>query len=160
MQQKIIWSLWVQGWDNAPDLVKACKASWRLHNPEWTIHFLCERTLRDYVRPSPEFNELYNKKHPIVVLSDVIRNELLTTHGGIWADGTTYCLLPLVQWIDYAVASGFFAFNRPGPDRILSNWFLAAERNNYVPRVWLKKPTAFGIIARREINIIGIISFC
>ena len=141
MLQKTIWSLWFQGWEGAPDLVKACRASWILQNPDWTAHFLSQETLHKYVSASPEFDGMYKKGYPIVVLSDVIRNELLTAYGGIWVDSTAYCLRPLNEWINHALApSGFFAFNQPGPDRMLSNWFLAtAERNNYITRVWLQK---------------------
>jgi hypothetical protein len=137
--QKVIWSLWFQGWGDAPDLVKACQASWALHNPDWTINCLSGETLRNYLSSSSEFDELYNKKLPLEALSDVIRNELLTKYGGIWADSTTYCLRPLNEWIGFAVSSGFFAFNRPGPDRMLSTWFLAATKDSYIPFEWLRR---------------------
>ena len=31
---------------------------------------------------------------------------------------------------------GFFAFNKPGPDRLLSSWFLYANINNYIINKW------------------------
>ena len=31
---------------------------------------------------------------------------------------------------------GFFAFSNPGPDRMLSNWFLAAEKGDYLIDQW------------------------
>jgi hypothetical protein len=65
-------------------------------------------------------------------LSDVIRVDLLRRYGGIWADATTYCLRPLNDWIYPAIATGFFAFDRPTDDRMVSSWFLAAQRNSYI----------------------------
>ena len=48
----------------------------------------------------------------------------------MWADATCYCLRPLDDWLPPNLGSGFFAFSRPGPDRMISNWFLAAEADN------------------------------
>ena len=31
---------------------------------------------------------------------------------------------------------GFFVFDKPGPDRLLSNWFLYSEPNNYIMNQW------------------------
>ena len=145
MVEKTIWMLWLQGWENAPDLVKACKASWTRHNANWTIHFLRAETLGEHISASAEFDTL--RERAPVILSDIIRNELLSRHGGIWADATTYCLRPLDEWIELATSSGFFAFNRPEPGipppRMLSNWFLAADKESYIPKTWLKQTYAY-----------------
>jgi hypothetical protein len=54
--------------------------------------------------------------------------ELLRRHGGVWADATCYCLQPLAEWLPSKLApAGFFAFDRPAPDRMLASWFLAAQ---------------------------------
>src|SRR5262249_56262769 len=76
---------------------------------------------------------------PSEALSDVVRIELLHRFGGIWVDSTVYCLRPLDGWLDHAMPSGFFAFNRPMPDVTLSSWFLAAERGCYVIELWRRK---------------------
>jgi hypothetical protein len=36
------------------------------------------------------------------------------------------------------MTTGFFAFNRPGPDRMLSSWFLASTENNYIINKWCR----------------------
>jgi hypothetical protein len=141
--QKTIWALWLQGWENAPDIVRACRASWTLHNPDWTIHFLTAGTVDNFLIASRGLQEMRDRKLPEEVLSDVIRMELLTQHGGVWVDATIYCLRPLDDWIGYATSTGFFAFNRPGPDRMLSNWFIAADKENYIPHVWLTRSYAY-----------------
>ena len=59
--------------------------------------------------------------------ADQIRIELLHTHGGVWADATAMCATPLDDWLpERMTASGFFAFDRPTPDRMIASWFLAA----------------------------------
>ena len=142
MLPRTIWCLWLQGWANAPDLVKACAASWRRHNPAWDLHLLCGHTLASYLDPLPHFATASGHL-PIEALSDRLRIELLHRFGGIWVDATVYCLRPLDGWIHHALPSGFFAFDRPLPNNMLSSWFLAAERNCYVVDVWRDKTTAY-----------------
>jgi hypothetical protein len=134
--ERSVWMLWLQGWERAPDLVKACAASWKAHNPGWLIHFLDAGTVSQFAQIAQPRD--FDHQAPDV-LSDIIRNELLVRHGGVWTDATTYCLRPLDQWIDLATPSGFFAFNRPAADRMLSNWFLAANRGGYIPSEWLRR---------------------
>ena len=140
MLPKIVWMLWLQGWHKAPDLIRACALSWKTHNPGWTIHFLDAETLSQFVEIA---NPNAFSAQASDVLSDIVRNELLVRYGGVWADATTYCLRPLDEWIDVATETGFFAFNRPAPDRMLANWFLAAHQDNYIPTEWLKRSYAF-----------------
>jgi len=41
---------------------------------------------------------------------------------------------PLDEWLPDYLGSGFFAFDRPGRDRLLSSWFLASPKDGYIPR--------------------------
>jgi hypothetical protein len=154
MVPRTIWCFWHQGWDNAPALVKACAASWRLHNPDWSIHYLSHQSLPQYLAPTTELELILKRGLPItagslglMILSELIRVELLAQNGGIWVDSTVYCLRPLDGWIEHATHSGFFAFNRPAPDRMLSSWFLAAAPGSYIIRAWRKK--AYGYWKKR-----------
>jgi hypothetical protein len=133
---KIVWSLWLQGWDSAPDLVRACTASWSRLNPEWEVRRLTRAHVDRLFSNTAQNAHLLKPDIPPVVLSDVVRMELLVRYGGVWTDATTYCLAPLDKWLGPAVASGFFAFDRPGPDRMLSNWFLAAVVSSQVIARW------------------------
>ena len=142
MLPRTIWCLWLQGWAHAPDLVKACAASWRRHNPDWSLRLLSRDTLEGYLDPLPQPAAAAGPV-PVEALSDVVRIELLHRFGGIWADSTVYCLRPLDHWIDQAMPSGFFAFNRPMPDVMLSSWFLAAEPGSYVVDTWHRRVHAY-----------------
>jgi Capsular polysaccharide synthesis protein len=143
MLPKTIWCLWLQGWANAPDLVKACGASWRQHNPDWTIHYLSREALGAWLEPSADLEAIYPKNLPPEALSDVLRIELLRRFGGVWIDSTVYCLRPLDGWIHQAMPRGFFAFSRPAPDRMLSTWFLAAERGCHIIEAWRERTLAY-----------------
>ncbi len=135
---KILWTLWLQGWNEAPDIVRASGLSWRRWNQNWDIRFLdlthVKSLLPHYTPEGSSTGRLSN-----VVLSDLFRLELLRRHGGVWADATAYCLMPLDKWLDGGTPRGFFAFDRPGPDRMLSNWFLAAAVGSPVIAEWQNK---------------------
>jgi len=143
MLARTIWALWWQGWAAAPDLVRACAASWRQHNPGWDIHYLSHETLKPCLRALPELQDIIEKGLPLDALSDVVRIELLNRHGGLWVDSTVYCLRPLDGWIHEAMPRGFFAFDRPAPDRMLSSWFLAAEPESHVVQTWRRMAFAY-----------------
>jgi hypothetical protein len=119
-----IWMLWLQGWDAAPEVVRAARASWERRNPGLPLRALDGDDWRDHV-PAQDAARIARAPQP-VVLSDLLRLELLHHHGGVWADATTICATPLGDWLPERLAHGFVAFARPGPDRPLSNWFLAA----------------------------------
>lgn len=136
---RIIWMLWLQGWDEAPDIVQACLKTWQAHHPTWTIQALSAADIHHYLDADALSFRLAGMDMPPEVLSDLIRIELLERYGGVWADGTVYCLQPLDFWLPELLASGFFAFAKPAPDRMLSTWFIAAPRGNYIVREWLRQ---------------------
>ncbi len=130
--------LWLQGWERAPRLVQACRRSWEVNNPGWTIHCLDQRTVAEFIGNEAR-RALDDPDQPPEACSDRVRVALLAQHGGIWADATTYCLRPLNDWLLDVLESGFFAFDRPGPDRLISSWFLAAKPGNYIVQRWAER---------------------
>ena len=112
---RIIWSLWLQGWDSAPELVRACAASWSRLNPGWGMRRLTKAHVNQLFSNATLNAHLLGLGIPPEAISDVVRLELLARYGGVWADATTYCLAPLDEWLKSAVASGFFTFDSPGP---------------------------------------------
>jgi hypothetical protein len=125
---KTIWILWFQGIDKAPYVVRKCHESWVARNPGWRVVTLDDEVLPSLVSADYRAGNLAGLS--LQHRSDLVRLDLLSRHGGVWADATCYCLQPLDDWLWPNLGSGFFAFSRPGRDRLLSNWFLAAEANN------------------------------
>lgn len=123
-----IWLLWYQGISNAPHIVKKCVSSWQSKNPTWNVVVLDSHNLHDYVELDISRETLDNLS--LAHQSDLVRLSLLSKCGGVWADATTFCVKPLDEWIHDYGASGFFAFSNPGRDRIMSNWFMASQRNS------------------------------
>lgn len=128
---KIVWTLWLQGWDSAPPLVQTCLSTWQRRNPGWEVRALNRETIGEYLTVALPRGEL-----PPAALSDVCRVLLLREHGGVWVDATLYCAAPLDSWLDEHLGEGFFAFARPGPDRMLASWFLAAEPAHPLVVAW------------------------
>ena len=134
---KILWLLWFQNWENAPLMAQKCKSTWIEHNPDWTIHFLTNENLPDFIDMESVLPGFKDKNIPLVSYSNMIRMVLLIKYGGVWADSTVYCNRPLNEWVQQCTApSGFFAFANPGPDRMLSTWFLAATPGHTLVKKW------------------------
>jgi len=138
---KKIWMLWFQGLSDAPFVVKKCVDSWVNENPNWEVIILDENNLSKYV-----VIDLPEKKYANLTMqgkSDLIRLHLLSEYGGVWADGTTFCMKPLDDWIDGCTASGFFAFHRPARDTIMGSWFLVSEKGGPIVVKWRERMNSF-----------------
>ena len=125
---------WHQGWSRAPDLVTKCAATWQAHNPTWEIRLLDAATIAETVALPRTVRTL---ALPLPALSDVTRICLLQKYGGVWADATLWCTRPLDDWLETVTTqSGFFAYDRPAPDRPVSSWFLAASSQCRIIDLW------------------------
>ncbi|MDZ7755182.1 capsular polysaccharide synthesis protein [Rhodohalobacter sp.] len=123
---KTIWTYWHQGFDQAPEIIQHCIASWKKHHPEWEIHLLDQDSVWDHLDRLDLSGDV-QKKLGLAHTSDLIRTKLLVKHGGVWADPTCFCVQPLDEWLPDYMDAGVFMFHRPGRDRIISNWFIAAN---------------------------------
>lgn len=119
---------WAQGWDEAPAVARFCAEQVRrLHDPSELV-FLDESALGNWVDiPAALRRTLADRP---AHLSDVVRLELLSRHGGVWLDATAYPMCNVFDAIADVSAGGLFAFKwyagRP------SNWLIAASPGNYV----------------------------
>jgi Mannosyltransferase OCH1 and related enzymes len=134
---KKIWFLWLQGFDDMPYLVQKCWASWQRHNPDWEIIFLDKNNIYEYIDVQSIIEDR-NTSIYAASRSDIIRINLLAKYGGIWVDATCFCQQPLDNWLHKYLEQGFFAFHRPGYDRMFSSWFLAAYENNPLVKEYCK----------------------
>lgn len=132
---KRIWLLWFQGADEMPLLVRRCYESWIEHNPSWEVILLCDDNLHQFVDLGYlDFSYLGKAS-----VADLIRLELLAKYGGVWVDSTCLCMRPLDSWLPGYVQSGFFAFDRPGRDRPIASWFIAAAPQNALVVRWFSE---------------------
>lgn len=135
---RVVWMLWLQGFENAPEVVRFCLRTWKARNPTWQVIELSSANLADYV-DSDTLAALTGLTIERQKFANLIRMYLISRHGGVWSDASNFCCRPLDDWLPGCLTSGFFAFRNPGPDRILSNWFLAAEKGNALASIVFEK---------------------
>jgi len=132
-QKPCIWTLWLQGYDNAPPIVKKCINSMRRYSGKFEVIVLTEDSICEYVS-IPEFI-LQKYKSGIIQnahFSDIIRTLILINYGGIWLDATVYLTKNIPSDI---LSSDFFMFQSSLLHTELipcSNWFIVSNKNNPV----------------------------
>lgn len=128
-----IYSLWIQGGDAAPNLVKLNWDRWARLNPDYELVILDGETARKQIGPFPVDLDSLTAQ----AFSDVLRAKLLADGGGIWTDASVLPVVPLTDWIDRSLEGcSFFAYEAPGKDRPISSWFLAAREKSLIMRLW------------------------
>jgi Capsular polysaccharide synthesis protein len=129
---RVIYSAWLQGVAQAPAIVQLCFTRWARLNPEYQLRVLdasdAAALLAGHNLPAV----------PAQAFTDILRVKLLLEHGGIWADATVLPVAPLRDWLPGLMPdSGIFAFSRPGPDRPIASWFMAAAPGHViVQKLW------------------------
>lgn len=113
MIKQKIYTLWYQGFESAPDIVKICHRSlWENYNPaQEEIVVLNEKNIHDHVE-LPGY--IWDKFQAGIIsrthLSDLIRSKILCENGGLWVDAT----ILFTRTLDHGDIFGrdFFTFKR------------------------------------------------
>lgn len=93
-----VWVLWLQGMEQAPELVKMCVESVRRNLPAETAHLrlITMDNLADYITlPNWIVEKFQQGAISLTHLSDIIRMGLLYRYGGMWIDATYYVAAPI-----------------------------------------------------------------
>ena len=86
---RIIWICWLQGLDNAPEIVKRCIRSVQHFMPNYEVRILTNDNIFDYVSLPEHIVKKYQKDIiKFAHFSDILRTALLVQYGGIWIDST------------------------------------------------------------------------
>lgn len=149
-----LWQLWLQGIENAPEIVKLCMKTVRKFNYDKEYVVLDSSNLSNYI-DIPDYIKTKYEKGLIshAHYSDIIRVMLLEKYGGIWMDAT---IMQTAELPPEIFENSFFVFqdihNFDKDDKIfdgvppelikkwedlhlypkLSNWFIYAEPNNRI----------------------------
>lgn len=132
-----IFTIWLQGEENAPELVKACFRSVR-KNCKQELIVLDEKTLFDYIT-LPEVIMEKRRKGMIknAHFADICRVELLYNYGGFWLDSTGFATAPIPDWI---VKEDFFVYmagQKVGsPYSFMQNCFIRSRKGAYLLDAW------------------------
>ena len=128
-----IWLCWLQGMDDAPELVKVCYESLRKNITDREIVVLTNENLSQYVH-LPEY---IVKKHergiiPDAAYTDMLRLELLCKYGGTWIDATVLCTGS--EGINDLLDADLFVYQQTQKDKThftgMSSWMMSSAANN------------------------------
>lgn len=131
---KKIWVCWLQGMEDAPEIVKTCFKSIKRCITSREIILITGKNYREYIE-FPSFIQEKIDKGIIkgAHMTDLLRLELLIKYGGTWIDATVLCVSNDIP--KYMLESDLFMFQclKPGRDghvTVISNWFITAASNN------------------------------
>lgn len=132
-----IFTLWLQGEEQAPDIVKSCFASIRKHCTQPLV-ILDGETVFDWITLPEAIVEKYRAgKIKPAHFADICRVELLHTYGGYWLDSTCYVSAPIPAWI---TEHDFFVFMAGekvhGNYSYIQNCFIRARKGSYLLEAW------------------------
>lgn len=132
-----IFTLWLQGEEQAPDIVKSCFASIRKHCTQPLV-ILDGKTVFDWITLPEAIVEKYRAgKIKPAHFADICRMELLHTYGGYWLDSTCYVSAPIPAWI---TEHDFFVFMAGekvhGNYSFIQNCFIRARKSSYLLEAW------------------------
>lgn len=132
-----IFSIWFQGEDKAPKIVKACWRSIRA-NCSLPLIILDENTVFDWISlPESIVKQWKSGKIRHAHFADLCRLELLYQYGGVWLDATDFISSDFPEWMmeeDFFVhmsgdkQRGFHAF--------VQNCFIRAKKGNFLVQAW------------------------
>ncbi len=132
---KTVWFCWLQGIENAPELVKSNFNKIKLYYSDYNIVVITSENFAQYT-DIPDFIVKKWKKGIITHthFSDILRTWLLVKNGGVWIDSTVLATAKVPEDI---ASAPFFLFRtlKPGDmgKRInVSSWFIQSVENNPV----------------------------
>lgn len=132
-----IFTLWLQGEDNAPPLVKACFRNIRKHCRQELV-VLDEKTVFDYIKlPDVIMEKRKAGKIGHAHFADICRVELLYNHGGYWLDSTGFATAPIPDWIENEDFFVYMAGQVVGsPYSYMQNCFIRSRKGAYLLDAW------------------------
>ncbi|MDO4557098.1 MAG: capsular polysaccharide synthesis protein [Lachnospiraceae bacterium] len=131
-----VWVCWMQGMNQAPELVHRCYESLKKNLPHKKIIVIDENNIFDYVT-MPDYivqkwrDGIMGTAH----FTDLLRLELLIKYGGYWIDATVLCTDgKMLEYIDkeplFMYSFYYFGFN---PEIMeTNNWFIYSTTNSNV----------------------------
>lgn len=136
----IVWFCWLQGIDNATELVHVCYESMKRHLSERKIIVIDANNWKEYIElPEYVVRKWEKGSIPAANFSDLLRLELLIKYGGTWVDATVLCTgfgTQMTQNLQNYLDSDLFLFQytqeRTTEGISISNWFISAHSNNVV----------------------------
>ncbi|MDE7350210.1 MAG: capsular polysaccharide synthesis protein, partial [Muribaculaceae bacterium] len=137
--QEHVFSLWLQGEQQAPPIVKACFESMRVHI-NLPLVVLDEKTIFDWISLPDHIMDKWRKgRITRTHFSDICRVELLYEHGGIWADATDFFTSPIPSYVtdeDFFVFMAGSNIRLGGTHAFVQSCFMRMRKGNPLLGMW------------------------
>lgn len=132
-QNAPIWIFWWQGEKSMPPIVKSCYKSVLKNADNHPVILITEHNVKKYVDISPYiYNKVNSSEITLTHFSDILRENLLYQHGGIWMDATIYMTAPfeksMYTYEYYTIKGAFEEWDWTG-------FFQAAGKGNVFAKV-------------------------
>ena len=136
---RIIWVCWLQGMENAPEIVEKCVASVKRNMPKYEVRVLTAENMFDYVTLPEHIVRKYQKGTiKFAHFSDILRTALLVQHGGIWLDATVL----MTDELPAQMTDAPLFFLQPSKMQTApifgSNWFLVSHKGHPIMKRMLE----------------------
>ncbi|MCH5229352.1 MAG: hypothetical protein J1F12_05080 [Muribaculaceae bacterium] len=133
-----IFSIWYQGEQNAPKLVKLCFQRLKeIYGGRYVI--LDSESISEWVDLPDYIWKKWNEgKISKAHFSDICRVALLYQHGGMWFDATDYLTSKVPEWIEEADLFIYQEGNRITPGTLIQSCFMRAKKGHPLFGAWLK----------------------
>ncbi len=138
--EDIIWTMWLQGEDEAPLLVKNCIDSIRKYTINYKSVVLDSKNIEEYLTIPDYIKDKYEKGYITNThYSDIIRLMVLSKYGGCWIDSTVFLTEyknindAEVLTIKKVLDQDFFMIKAPltlNQFRISSSWLIRVKKHN------------------------------
>lgn len=123
----VIWVFWLQGIEDAPQLVQDCIRQMKKWAVGYDVRVVTAENMANYVEiPDYIMQKLKDGIITYTHFSDILRIFLLAKHGGIWMDSTVLLTGPIPA---YVTEGPLFFFQSPRASGNLhagSSWLIAA----------------------------------
>ncbi len=129
-----VWICWFQGIDNAPAIVKSCVNSVYKQFHDKQVVLITSDNFAQYTNIPQYIIDKWNYGKGCISnthFSDILRAELLATHGGLWIDATVLCTGNLDKYI--TPDADLFVYRneyRNDYSSVASSWLIYAKPNN------------------------------
>lgn len=115
---QIVWVMWMQGLEDAPEIVKLCVNSIKNNSGYSDVRVLTDSNIETFVDIPVSISEGVNDgRISRALYSDYIRFKVLSQYGGVWLDSTCYCSGPLpkdTEQLEWTSAKGIEDFEYNG----------------------------------------------
>lgn len=131
-----IFTLWFQGEENAPDIVKKCFKSIRDRYGDRFV-VLTDKNLYDYITlPDYIMKKWEEKKIVPANFSDLVRIELLYQHGGYWFDATDFLTGMIPEFIRKSPFFMYVTSDVYFPHMFVQTCFMRSVKKDPLMGIW------------------------